>query len=164
MWYRLTRQATQVLFTSHQEALRLGSSRVGPEHLLMGLMGDWPNVAARVLQRLRVSRRRLRGEIERRVGRGSERNLSHQYPDPRLQQVMNVAYAEAEPLGREWQVGTEHLLLGLLREEGLTSQVLLHLRVDADAVRRLGNEIARTDPEDCQHRDQGRPPRTSDGQ
>src|SRR5438105_1951506 len=136
MWQRFTERARRVVFCAQEEAGRLGENYVSTEHLLLGLVRENDSVAARILDRLGVSLGRIRSEIERQVTRGDGRLGQDMQLTPRAKRVIDLAYDEARQLNNNY-IGTEHLLLGLIREgEGLAGRVLAKLGVDLERTRR----------------------------
>jgi len=136
MWQRFTERARKVIFYAQEEAQRLGDSQVSTEHLLLGLVRESDSVAARILDRLGVSLQRIRAEIERYASRGDIRHGAEMQLTSRAKRVIDLAYDEARQLNNNY-IGTEHLLLGLIREgEGLAARVLNKLGVDLDRARR----------------------------
>ena len=136
MWQRFTERARRVVFFAQEEAGRLGENYVSTEHLLLGLVRENDSVAARILDRMGVSLGRIRSEIERQVTRGDGRLGQDMQLTPRAKRVIDLAYDEARQLSNNY-IGSEHLLLGLLRErEGLAGQVLAELGVDLERTRR----------------------------
>src|SRR5579872_5856839 len=136
MWQRFTERARRVVFFAQEEAMRLGDQYVSTEHLLLGLIRENDSVAAQVLDRLGVSLGRIRSEIERQVTQGDRRPGSDMQLTPRAKRVIDLAYDEARQLNNNY-IGTEHLLLGLIREgEGLAGRVLAKLGVDLERTRR----------------------------
>ena len=136
MWQRFTERARKVVFYAQEEAGRLGENYVSTEHLLLGLVRENDSVAARILDKLGVSLGRIRSEIERQVTRGDGRLGQDMQLTPRAKRVIDLAYDEARQLNNNY-IGTEHLLLGLIREgEGLAGRVLSKLGVDLDRTRR----------------------------
>lgn len=136
MWQRFTERARRVVFFAQEEAGRLGENYVSTEHLLLGLVRENDSVAARILDRLGVSLGRIRSEIERQVARGDGRLGQDMQLTPRAKRVIDLAYDEARQLNNNY-IGTEHLLLGLIREgEGLAGRVLNKLGVDLERTRR----------------------------
>jgi ATP-dependent Clp protease ATP-binding subunit ClpC len=136
MWQRFTERARRVVFFAQEEAGRLGENYVSTEHLLLGLVRENDSVAARILDRLGVSLGRIRSEIERQVTRGDGRLGQDMQLTPRAKRVIDLAYDEARQLNNNY-IGTEHLLLGLIREgEGLAGRVLSKLGVDLEKTRR----------------------------
>jgi ATP-dependent Clp protease ATP-binding subunit ClpC len=136
MWQRFTERARKVVFYAQEEAGRLGENYVSTEHLLLGLVRENDSVAARILDRIGVSLGRIRSEIERQVSRGDGRLGQDMQLTPRAKRVIDLAYDEARQLNNNY-IGTEHLLLGLIREgEGLAGRVLSKLGVDLERTRR----------------------------
>ncbi|OYT74986.1 MAG: ATP-dependent Clp protease ATP-binding subunit ClpC [Armatimonadetes bacterium JP3_11] len=136
MWQRFTERARKVIFYAQEEAQRLGESQVSTEHLLLGLVRESDSVAARILDRMGVSLQRIRNEIERYATRSEARLGAEMQLSPRAKRVIDLAYDEARQLNNNY-IGTEHLLLGLIREgEGLAARVLHKLGVDLERARR----------------------------
>lgn len=136
MWQRFTERARRVIFFAQEEAGRLGENFVTTEHLLLGLVRENDSVAARILERMGVSLTRIRSEVERQVTRGDGRLGQDMQLTPRAKRVIDLAYDEARQLNNNY-IGTEHLLLGLIREgEGLAARVLAKLGVDLERTRR----------------------------
>ena len=136
MFERFTERARHVIVLAQEEARVLRHNYIGTEHLLLGLLREVDGVAARVLGTLEVSLEGVRGEITRIVGEG-EHEAQGQIPfTPRAKKVLELALREALSLGHNY-IGTEHILLGLVREsEGVAARILTDLEVDADRVRR----------------------------
>ncbi|MCE5200581.1 MAG: ATP-dependent Clp protease ATP-binding subunit [Armatimonadota bacterium] len=136
MWQRFTERARRVVFFAQEEAGRLGENYVSTEHLLLGLVRENDSVAARILDRMGVSLGRIRSDIERQVTRGDGRLGQDMQLTPRAKRVIDLAYDEARNLNNNY-IGTEHLLLGLIREgEGMAARVLQRLGVDLERTRR----------------------------
>ena len=136
MWQRFTERARRVVFFAQEEAARLGENYVGTEHLLLGLVRENDSVAARILDRLNVVLSRVRAEIERQVTRGHGNLGQDMQLTPRAKRVIDLAYEEARQLNNNY-IGTEHLLLGLIREgDGLAARVLVKLGADLERTRR----------------------------
>jgi ATP-dependent Clp protease ATP-binding subunit ClpC len=135
MFERFTERARQVIVLAQEEARVLRHNYIGTEHLLLGLLREADGVAARVLGTLEVSLEEVRGEIQRIVGEG-EHEAQGQIPfTPRVKKVLELALREALSLGHNY-IGTEHILLGLVREsEGAAARILAEQKVDADRVR-----------------------------
>jgi ATP-dependent Clp protease ATP-binding subunit ClpC len=132
---RFTERARQVVVLAQDEARLLKHNYIGTEHLLLGLMREEEGIAARVLESLDISLDEVRAQVARIVGQGEE-VASGQIPfTPRAKKVLELALREALGLGHGY-IGTEHLLLGLAREnEGVAARILLDFNVDADRVR-----------------------------
>jgi ATP-dependent Clp protease ATP-binding subunit ClpC len=136
VWQRFTERARRVVFFAQEEAGRLGENYVSTEHLLLGLVRENDSVAARILDRMGISLGRIRSEIERQVARGDGRLGQDMQLTPRAKRVIDLAYDEARQLNNNY-IGTEHLLLGLIREgEGLAGRVLNKLGVDLERTRK----------------------------
>lgn len=145
MWQRFTERARRVVFFAQEEANRLGENYVSTEHLLLGLVRENDSVAARILDRLGVSLSRIRAEVERRVSRGDGRLGQEMQLTPRAKRVIDLAYDEARQLNNNY-IGTEHLLLGLIREgDGVAGRVLQQLGVDLERTRREVTNLQETD-------------------
>lgn len=135
MWQRFTERARKVVFFAQEEAGRLGENFVTTEHLLLGLVRENDSVAARILERMGLSLNRIRSEVERSVTKGDGRIGQEMQLTPRAKRVIDLAYDEARRLNNNY-IGTEHLLLGLIREgEGLAARVLAKLGVDLERTR-----------------------------
>jgi ATP-dependent Clp protease ATP-binding subunit ClpC len=139
MFNRFTERARKVIILSKEEARRFNHDYIGTEHLLLGLIREGEGVAAAVLQKLGLSLEAIRLEIEKLVQPGPTTQILGDIPfTPRAKKVLELAAEEARALGHNY-IGTEHMLLGLIREgEGVASQVLLNLGLDLGRVR---NEI-----------------------
>src|SRR6201981_3509155 len=139
MMNNFTPRAQQVLALAHKEAERFKHNYVGTEHLLLGLIKLGEGVAVNVLQRMGLDLEGVRREVEKHVGSHPETNMIGNIPyTPRVKKVLALAAKEAKALNHSF-VGTEHILLGLLREgEGVAAQVLKSLEVDPARTR---NEI-----------------------
>ncbi len=149
MFERFTERARKVVMLAREEASRLQNGHLGTEHLLLALIREGRGVAVAVLQRLGVPLLELRVEIERRVNRGSRKLIASEIPfTPRARKVLELSIEEANLLGHNY-IGTEHLLLGVLKErDGLAATVLDELRVDVDEVRQEAMSfIHQTSPE-----------------
>ena len=121
---------------SQEEARRLGHNVVGTEHILLGLAAEGEGVAARALQAIGISLDKVRAEVEKVIGRGEGVSQGNIGFTPRAKRVLELAFDEARQLGHTY-IGTEHILLGLIREgEGVAAQVLRNLGADLDKVRR----------------------------
>jgi hypothetical protein len=137
MWQRFTERARRIVFFAQEEAVALGGNFVYPEHLLLGLLRERENdsAAARILTGLGVSLGEVRSMIELQVARGEGRTGEDMQLAPRAKRVIDLAYDEARRLNSDY-IGTEHILLGLIREaEGLAGRVLSHFQVDLDQAR-----------------------------
>src|SRR6202142_1733841 len=136
MYERFTDRARKVMQLANQEAQRFNHEYVGTEHMLLGLIKEGSGVAANVLKNLEVDLRKIRNEIEKIVQAGPEMVTMGKLPQtPRAKKVIEYAIEEARNLNHNY-VGTEHLLLGLLREqEGVAAQVLMNLGLKLEEVR-----------------------------
>ena len=136
MWQRFTERARKVVFYAQEEAQKFGEGYVSTEHLLLGLVRESDSVAARVLEKLGVSLTRIRAEVEKQLPRGDARPSQDMTLTPRAKRVIDLAYDEARNLNNNY-IGTEHLLLGLIREgDGLAGRVLAKLGVELEKARR----------------------------
>jgi hypothetical protein len=136
MWQRFTERARRVVYNAQEEALRFGEGYVSTEHLLLGLVRESDSVAARVLDKLGVSLKRVRTEVEMQLPQGDARPNQDLTLTPRAKWVIDLAYDEARNLNNNY-IGTEHLLLGLNREgDGLAGRVLAKLGVELEKARR----------------------------
>ena len=135
MFERFTERAREVIVLAQEEAAGLGHDFIGTEHLLLGLLRDEEGLAARVLEGLDVTADEVRAQVARIVGEGRE-SPSGMIPfTPRAQKVLELALREALSLGHG-HIGTEHILLGLVREnEGVAARILLDFGADAHRVR-----------------------------
>src|SRR5207253_204172 len=135
MWQRFTERARRLVFFAQEEAGRLGENYVSTEHLLLGLIRESDSVGAHVLLLLGISLQQIRQEVEREVRRGDGRLGRDMQLAPRARRVIDLAYEEARRLNNNY-IGTEHLLLGLIREaDGLAGRVLLKVGVDLEQAR-----------------------------
>ncbi len=136
MWQRFTERARTTIFYAQEEAGKLGENYVSTEHLLLGLVREGDSVAARILHRIGISRDRIRVEIKRQVAGGEARSGEDMQLTPRAKRVIDLAYDEARMLDNNY-IGTEHLLLGLIREgEGVAGKVLTMLGADMERTRK----------------------------
>jgi ATP-dependent Clp protease ATP-binding subunit ClpC len=135
MFERFTEKAIKVIMLAQEEARRLGHNFVGTEQILLGLIGEGTGIAAKVLKSMGVNLKDARIEVEKIIGRGSG-FVAVEIPfTPRAKRVLELSLEEARQLGHNY-IGTEHLLLGLIREgEGVAARVLENLGVDLSKVR-----------------------------
>jgi Clp amino terminal domain, pathogenicity island component len=133
---QFTPLAQQALVHAREESARLNHNFVGTEHLLLGLIKLGQGVAITVLRKLGLNLENVRQEVENQVGRGPDENRAERIPyTPRVKKVLALAAKEAKSLGHTY-VGTEHILLGLMREgDGVAARVLTELKVDVQATR-----------------------------
>ncbi len=135
MFGSFTERAQRVLYLSQEEARKLGHNFVGTEHILLGLAREGQGVAARALQNLGIEPDAVRREVESIIGRGDPGGVDTVGLSPRAKRVLELAIDEARTMGHGY-VGTEHLLLGLIREgEGVAAQVLMNLGLRLEDVR-----------------------------
>lgn len=136
MFDKLTKRARKVLSLAQEEAQRLDHSYIGTEHLLLGLVAEGEGLAAKILQNLGVELLTVRRSVEHIIGRGDRIVLGEIGMTPRAKKVIELALDEAHRLNHHY-IGTEHLLLGLIREgEGIAAGVLESLEVNLDRARR----------------------------
>ena len=141
MFERFTERARQVVVLAQEEARGLKHNYIGTEHLLLGLLREEEGVAARVLDSLQISTEEVRAAVVRIVGTGEEVATGQIPFTPRAKKVLELALREALSLGHNY-IGTEHILLGLIREdEGVAARILLDLDAEPEKIR---NEVMRT--------------------
>src|SRR4051812_26493936 len=134
MFGRFTERAQKVLALAQEEAIRLGHNNIGTEHILLGLVREGEGIAAKALYGLGLSSEKIQKEVEELIGRGTDANGSIHYT-PRAKKVTELSMDEARKLGHSY-VGTEHILLGLIREgEGVAARVLNNLGVSLNKAR-----------------------------
>ncbi|VAH47365.1 unnamed protein product [Triticum turgidum subsp. durum] len=135
MFERFTEKAIKVIMLAQEEARRLGHNFVGTEQILLGLIGEGTGIAAKVLKSMGISLKDARVEVEKIIGRGSG-FVAVEIPfTPRAKRVLELSLEEARQLGHNY-IGSEHLLLGLLREgEGVAARVLESLGADPNNIR-----------------------------
>jgi ATP-dependent Clp protease ATP-binding subunit ClpC len=135
MWQRFTERARRVILLGQEEAGKMGSEHVGTEHLLLGLVSENEGVAAKVLQKMGVSLQKVRQEIAAEAEPGTESGGTEPKLTPKAKRVLELAADEARKMRHNY-IGTEHLLLALLREkEGLAAKVLRKLGLNLEKVR-----------------------------
>jgi len=147
MFNRFTERARKVILLAKEEAKRFNHDYIGTEHILLGLVREGEGVAAAVLASFGLSSEKIRIEVEKLVQPGPSTVVSGDLPfTPKAKKVIELAMDEARTLGHNY-IGTEHLLLGLIREgEGVASQVLMNLGLELEKVREevmslLGSEV-----------------------
>nr|YP_009294558.1 Clp protease ATP binding subunit [Asparagopsis taxiformis]AOM66041.1 Clp protease ATP binding subunit [Asparagopsis taxiformis] len=135
MFERFTEKAIKVIMLAQEEARRLGHNFVGTEQILLGLIGEGTGIAAQVLKSMNVNLKDARIEVEKIIGRGSG-FVAVEIPfTPRAKRVLELSLEEARQLGHNY-IGTEHLLMGLVREgEGVAARVLENLAVNVSSIR-----------------------------
>ncbi len=167
MYERFTDRARKVMQLANQEAQRFNHEYIGTEHILLGLVKEGSGVAANVLKNLDVDLRKIRLEVEKLVQSGPEMVTMGKLPQtPRAKKVIEYSMEEARNLNHNY-VGTEHILLGLLREqEGVAAQVLMNLGLKLDDVREevlnlLGHGLEGAETGDRGGRESGSPAEAS---
>lgn len=149
MWQRFTERARRIVFFAQEEASSRGENYVSTEHLLLGLIREPDCVGATILETLGVALEKLREEVEAQLVKGDGRLEANMQLTPRAKRIIDLAYDEARMLGNNY-IGTEHILLGLIREgEGLAGQALAKAGVELERARaevsRLQAENPKTD-------------------
>jgi len=135
MFERFTDRARRVVVLAQDEARRLDHNYIGTEHILLGLLREGEGVAARALESLGISLDAVRQQVEEIIGRGQQAQSGHIPFTPRAKKVLELSLRESRQLGHNY-IGTEHILLGLLREgDGVAAQVLVKLGADLNRVR-----------------------------
>jgi len=152
MFERFTDRARRVVVLAQEEARMLGHNYIGTEHILLGLIREGQGVAARTLESLGVGLEVVRQQVEEIIGQGQGEQQGHIPFTPRAKKVLELSLREAQQLGHEY-IGTEHILLGLIREgQGVAAQVLVKLGADLNRVRQQVIQLL--------HGQQGREPIT----
>lgn len=150
MFERFTHRARRVIILAQEEAKRLSHSAVGPEHILLGIIREGQGVASRALESLSINPHQVRVQIEDAIGRGERAPHEELIFTRQATKLLELALDEARWLGHNY-IGTEHLLLGLIREsDGVAARVLKAKGADADRVRAqvvwlLGETLATAD-------------------
>src|SRR5215210_3232994 len=135
MFERFTDRARRVVVLAQEEARMLSHNYIGTEHILLGLIHEGEGVAAKALESLDISLEAVRGQVEDIIGQGQQAPSGHIPFTPRAKKVLELSLREALQLGHNY-IGTEHILLGLIREgEGVAAQVLQKLGADLNRVR-----------------------------
>ena len=135
MFGRFTERAQKVLALAQEEALRLSHNNIGTEHILLGLVREGEGIAAKALTALGLGPEKIQKEVENLIGHGQENTQSIPHYTPRAKKVIELSMDEARKLGHSY-VGTEHILLGLIREgEGVAARVLNNLGVSLNKAR-----------------------------
>ena len=155
MFERFTDRARRVVVLAQEEARMLSHNYIGTEHILLGLIHEGEGVAAKALESLGISLEAVRAQVEEIIGQGQQAPSGHIPFTPRAKKVLELSLREALQLGHNY-IGTEHILLGLIREgEGVAAQVLVKLGADLNRVRQQviqllsgyqGKETARPAP------------------
>ena len=135
MFERFTDRARRVVVLAQEEARMLNHNYIGTEHILLGLIHEGEGVAAKALESLNISLEAVRQQVEEIIGQGQAAPTGHIPFTPRAKKVLELSLREALQLGHNY-IGTEHILLGLIREgEGVAAQVLQKLGADLNRVR-----------------------------
>jgi ATP-dependent Clp protease ATP-binding subunit ClpC len=135
MFERFTDRARRVVVLAQEEARMLNHNYIGTEHILLGLIHEGEGVAAKALESLGISLEAVRQQVEEIIGQGQQAPSGHIPFTPRAKKVLELSLRESMQLGHNY-IGTEHILLGLLREgEGVAAQVLVRLGADLNRVR-----------------------------
>jgi ATP-dependent Clp protease ATP-binding subunit ClpC len=151
MFGRFTERAQKVLALAQEEAIRLGHNNVGTEHILLGLIREGEGIAAKALQVLGLGPEKIQKEVETLIGRGQESVQTIHYT-PRAKKVIELSMDEARKLGHSY-VGTEHILLGLIREgEGVAARVLNNLGVSLNKARQQVLQLLGSNESSSSHR------------
>jgi hypothetical protein len=141
MFERFTDRARRVVVLAQEEARLLNHNYIGTEHILLGLLHEGQGVAARALESLDISLVAVRVQVEEIIGQGQTAPTEHIPFTPRAKKVLELALREALQLNHDY-IGTEHILLGLVREgEGVAAQVLVKLGADLPRVRQQVNQV-----------------------
>src|ERR1700709_1154307 len=135
MFERFTDRARRVVVLAQEEARMLNHNYIGTEHILLGLIHEGEGVAAKALESLGIALEGVRAQVEEIIGQGQQAPSGHIPFTPRAKKVLELSLREALQLGHNY-IGTEHILLGLIREgEGVAAQVLVKLGADLNKVR-----------------------------
>lgn len=134
MFDRFTDGARQVVVLAQDQARKSNHNFIGTDDLLLGLIEEGEGVAAKALESLGVSLAAVRQQAAEMIGQGQDSPPEHIPFTPRAKQVLELAQQESRVLGHSY-VGTEHILLGLIREDGVAARVLVKLGVDMDRAR-----------------------------
>jgi hypothetical protein len=146
MFERFTDRARRVVVLAQEEARMLNHNYIGTEHILLGLIHEGEGVAAKALESLGISLDAVRQQVEEIIGQGQQAPSGHIPFTPRARKVLELSLREALQLGQSY-IGTEHILLGLIREgDGVAAQVLVVLGADLNRVRQQVIQLARGHP------------------
>ena len=141
MFERFTDRARRTVVLAQEEARLLQHNYIGTEHLLLGLIHEGEGVAAKALESLGIGLEAVRQQVEEIIGRGQQAPSGHIPFTPRAKKVLELALREAIQLGHNY-IGTEHILLGLIREgDGVAAQVLVRLGADLNRTRQRVIEV-----------------------
>ncbi|SFQ87202.1 ATP-dependent Clp protease ATP-binding subunit ClpC [Priestia endophytica DSM 13796] len=156
MFGRFTERAQKVLALAQEEALRLGHNNIGTEHILLGIVREGEGIAAKALLALNLGTDKVQKEVESLIGRGQEVAQTVHYT-PRAKKVIELSMDEARKLGHSY-VGTEHILLGLIREgEGVAARVLNNLGVSLNKARQQVLQLLGSNEANANHQGSGTP-------
>ena len=141
MFERFTDRARRVIVLAQEEAKTLNHNYIGTEHILLGLIHEGEGVAAKALDQLGISLEAVREHVQEMIGSGATQSTGHIPFTPRAKKVLELSLREALQLGHNY-IGTEHLLLGLIREgEGIAAKVLVKLGAELNTVRQTVNQL-----------------------
>ena len=157
MFERFTDQARRVVVLAQEESRMLNHNYIGTEHLLLGLIHEGDGGAATALEAMGISLEAVRQQVEEIVGKGQDAPSGHIPFTPRAKKVLELSLRESLQLGHNY-IGTEHILLGLIREgDGLAAQILVRLGADLAEVReQVLRQLADQPAEQREHRSSGR--------
>ena len=168
MFERFTDRARRVVVLAQEEARMLNHNYIGTEHILLGLIHEGEGVAAKALESLGISLEAVRQQVEEIIGQGQEAPSGHIPFTPRAKKVLELSLRESRQLGHDY-IGTEHILLGLIREgEGVAAQVLVKLGADLNRVRQQVIQLLHVHPGEepaapaAASRERGLPPEIAD--
>jgi ATP-dependent Clp protease ATP-binding subunit ClpC len=137
MFERFTDRARRVMVLAQEEARMLNHNFIGTEHILLGIIQEGQGVGASALQSVGIILAAVRQQVEQIIGRGDQEPSRHIQFTPRAKKVFEFSLRESQQLGHDY-IGTEHILLGLIREgEGVAAQVLVRLGADVNRVRQV---------------------------
>ncbi|MBC8065152.1 MAG: hypothetical protein H7Y17_10005 [Chlorobia bacterium] len=141
MWQRFSERARQAIFYSQEEAMKFAEGHIATEHILLGLCRESNTTAAHIIKKCGGTVEAIRKEVHRQLPKGDPRPSQDMTLTPRAKQVIDLAYDEARNLNNDY-IGTEHLLLGLVREgDGLAGRVLAKLKITLEAARQATIDI-----------------------
>jgi ATP-dependent Clp protease ATP-binding subunit ClpC len=141
MFERFTQRARRVVVLAQEEARMLNHNYIGTEHILLGLIREGEGVAAKALESLDISLDGVRQQVEEIIGRGQQAPSGHVPFTPRAKKVLELSLREAQQFGHNY-IGTEHILLGLIREgSGVAAQVLVKLGADLNRTRQQVTQL-----------------------
>jgi ATP-dependent Clp protease ATP-binding subunit ClpC len=141
MFEKFTDRARRVVVMAQEEARMLNHNFIGTEHILLGLAREGEGVGVKALESLGISLEAVRQQVEEITGQGQHAPSGHIPFTPRAKKVLELSLREARQLGHDY-IGTEHILLGLIREgEGVAAQVLVKLGADLNGVRQQVTQL-----------------------